>query len=344
MKLLANQPWLRSPSLETFLILLPPVAPIFLLLAFPNYFHTHGFVSNGWWIVLVMGIDVSHVYSTTFRFYWEPQLFAQYKRHLIITPIAAFLVGWFLHSIDALVFWRVMAYVAVFHFIRQQYGFMRLYSRKTKSTSAERTIDSLAIYTATIYPIVYWHLHKTGELNWFVEGDFIDLSFLSSAVFDYAYFAVIFLYLVKEIMTTWLNKNFNIPKNAIVVGTFLSWYVGIVLAENDLTFTMLNVVAHGVPYMALIWIYGTKSRKTTWQFPVKEVAFFIITLLAFAYLEEGIWDVLIWKDHPGVFPFLQDIPRPDLWLVSIIVPLLSLPQITHYVMDGFIWKRSGPNQ
>ncbi len=342
MKLLAHQPWLRSPSLETLLILLPPVAPIFLLLAFPNYFHTHGFVSSGWWVVLVMGIDVSHVYSTTFRFYWEPKLFAQYKRHLIITPIAAFLVGWFLHSIDALVFWRVMAYVAVFHFIRQQYGFMRLYSRKAVSTQTERFVETIAIYTATIYPIVYWHIHKTHELNWFVEGDFVNLDFLNAIWLDYLYGAIILLFIVKETWATWKNKSFNIPKNAIVVGTFLSWYVGIVLAENDLTFTMLNVVAHGVPYMALVWIYGAKSRTATWRFPVREAAFFVLTLLALAYLEEGMWDLLIWKDHPEVFPFMQDLPRPQVWLVSILVPILSLPQITHYVIDGFIWKLSKP--
>ena len=25
-------------------------------------------------------------------------------------------------------------------------------------------------------------------------------------------------------------------------------------------------------------------------------------------------------------------------LLSILVPLLALPQITHYILDGFIWK------
>jgi hypothetical protein len=30
------------------------------------------------------------------------------------------------------VFWSVLAYIAVFHFIPQQYGFMRLYARRAK--------------------------------------------------------------------------------------------------------------------------------------------------------------------------------------------------------------------
>ncbi len=43
------------------------------------------------------------------------------------------LLGWLafvaLYSLGSMVFWRVLAYLAVFHFIRQQYGFMMIYRR-----------------------------------------------------------------------------------------------------------------------------------------------------------------------------------------------------------------------
>ena len=56
-----------------------------------------------------------------------------------------------------------------------------------------------------------------------------------------------------------------------------------------------------------------------------------------AYTEEWLWDRLIWHEHGGVFA------GPELWLpggmVSLIVPLLAVPQVTHYVLDGFIWRR-----
>jgi hypothetical protein len=91
--------------------------------------------------------------------------------------------------------------------------------------------------------------------------------------------------------------------------------------------------------MALVWIYGhRKKAPLTSYLPWKEASFFLAILIIFSYLEEGIWDVFIWKDHTSLFPFFTQLPRPDLWVVSILVPLLSLPQITHYIIDGFIWR------
>ena len=48
----------------------------------------------------------------------------------------------------------------------------------------------------------------------------------------------------------------NVPRNVIVIGTAASWYIGIVAATGDLVFTMTNVVAHGIPYLALTFIYS----------------------------------------------------------------------------------------
>jgi hypothetical protein len=47
------------------------------------------------------------------------------------------------------------------------------------------------------------------------------------------------------------TSYFNIPKNLIIIGTLSSWFFGIVYFNNDLVFTLLNVVSHGIPYMAL---------------------------------------------------------------------------------------------
>jgi hypothetical protein len=339
MKPISYQPWLKNPFIDTLFILLPPIIPVGLLLLFQSYFNEHTAVSTGWWVLLVVCVDVSHVYSTTFRFYWEPELFKEYKPHLIIIPIAAFLVGWSLHSIDPMLFWRILAYMAAFHFVRQQYGFVRLYSRREKWSKLSKMIDSISIYSATLYPLVYWHIHRTEELSWFVAKDFIDLSFLPTALFDALYIIIIMAYLIKETVQSFRHRFFNLPKNAIMLGTYLSWYFGIVTAQGDLAFTLLNVVAHGIPYMALVWIYGHRKKtisKSTLQW--KGVSLFLLALLAFSYLEEGLWDVFVWKDHVSVFPILQDLPRPELWAISILVPLLSLPQITHYVIDGFIWR------
>jgi hypothetical protein len=338
MSTFSNQPWLKNSTIDVAFILLPGILPAGLLFLFQSYFDQHTFVSAGWWVLLIVCVDVSHVYSTTFRFYWEPNLLKEYKSHLIIIPSMAFFIGWYLHSIDSLLFWRVLAYLAVFHFVRQQYGLLRLYSRQEAWNGIGKKIDAISIYSATLYPLIYWHIHRREDLSWFVAGDFIDLSFLHSFLFDFAYIIIILAYGVKEAIHSYQQRFFNLPKNAIMIGTYLSWYFGIVTAQGDLAFTLLNVLSHGIPYMALIWIYGHKQKEAKSRLPWKEMGLFLTVLMVFSYLEEGLWDVFVWKDHAEVFPFLPNLPRPDLWVISILVPLLSLPQITHYVIDGFIWK------
>jgi polyferredoxin len=75
------------------------------------------------------------------------QNFKVRNNYILITYFLFFIVfGFFLFGSQ--VFGRFLAYVAVFHFIRQQYGFMRLYSLEMKP---QPWTDNFIIYTATIY-------------------------------------------------------------------------------------------------------------------------------------------------------------------------------------------------
>lgn len=333
--------WLANREKETAFIILPLFVPVLIVLVFRDYFSSHQEVTLGWWLLLVLLIDVSHVYSTLFRFYWERNTFQKYKKILVIIPIAAFVVGLALHLYDSFLFWRILAYVALYHFIRQQYGFLRLYSRKQNQTKYERLIDSAAIYAATLYPVLYWHMNLTGTLSWFVPNDFvrIDLAWLEIPSLV-VYVVIILSYIIKETFVA-RRSGFNTPKNAIVAGTFLSWYVGIVMFHGDLTFTLLNVVAHGIPYMGLVWLYGEKKGGVYFSKGVKGVLIFVMVVAILAYFEEAIWDGMIWKDHEALFPFMTTFDAlSNPITVSIVVAALVLPQVTHYVLDGFIWRFS----
>ncbi|MEO0336153.1 MAG: hypothetical protein AAF202_07155, partial [Pseudomonadota bacterium] len=62
-------------------------------------------------------------------------------------------------------------------------------------------------------------------------------------------------------------------------------------------------------------------------------------LLGLAYVEEGFWDAFVWREHETVFPAFQSLPfLTDEVLKSAAVALLILPQLTHYILDGFIWR------
>lgn len=62
---------------------------------------------------------------------------------------------------------------------------------------------------------------------------------------------------------------------------------------------------------------------------------FAATLWAVAYLEELLWDRAIWHDRPHLFG--GDLGLDDAH--TFLVPLLAVPQLTHYVLDGFLWRR-----
>jgi len=342
-----RQPWLHNAAFDGTFILLPGLLALLITLLLPDSYKQTDEMPVAGWVILILLVDVAHVYSTLFRTYWDKQRFARHRTLYIAVPIACYVTGILLYSIDALVFWRILAYLAVYHFIRQQYGFMRLYSRYEEKRTLNARIDAIAIYAATLYPLIYWHCTPGRNFNWFVAGDFIssNAAWLKQAAL-YLYVAIIVCYLVKEVALAVRTQNINVPKNMVIIITCLSWYFGIVYFNGDMAFTLLNVVVHGIPYMALIWLFKQKERGLkaapafSMRLPQYTLLFFLGSIFLLSYLEEGLWDGLVWREHGGVFGLFSYLPAVSSnEVLALLIPLLSLPQSTHYVLDGFIWRR-----
>lgn len=352
-----TQPWIYSAKVDGAFILAPALVITALVLLFQNTISAAGDVPPWAWVMLIVGVDVAHVYSTLYRTYFDKEELKARQALYILVPLLGWLIFTALYSIDSMLFWRVLAYLAVFHFMRQQYGFMMIYGRKERYPAPYfRRIDQATIYMATLYPLIYWHTHPR-DFQWFMEGDFMAVSYPwlhSLALF--AYIALATVYLVKEVWLWRTQRLFNWPRNLLLLGTALSWGVGIVIFNNDLAFTATNVIAHGIPYMALIWIFGRNQSNIEQQktyfgkislsrfFSLAYLPAFVGLLVLFAYLEEGLWDGLVWTEHRSIFQpfsFLPPVSTQEtlIWLV----PLLALPQITHYALDAFIWRLKDTN-
>jgi len=341
-----QQPWLGRKWMEIVFILLPPFVSLAIVAVCPDVFRNNDNIPDAWWVVLILLVDVAHVYSTLYRTYFDRSSFKKYRLPLVLIPLLGFAGGVLLYLQGAWLFWRLLAYLAVFHFIRQQYGFLRLYSRGEKLSLWYRRIDELTVYYATIYPLVYWHLKGPRNFNWFIDNDFVffqsDMLLKAATVL---YYVLIGVYIARELYAWWHNRYINIPRVGILTGTILSWYFGIVYFNGDMAFTLLNVVSHGIPYMALIWLYGERQRSSSFLrmvFSRYGVVIFLGIIFLLAYVEEGLWDMTLWKEHVNVFAVfhLSGGKLHHSWL-AVIVPLLALPQITHYIIDGFIWRRCG---
>lgn len=306
----------------------------------------HGGTPDWAWVPAILLIDVAHVWATGFRVYFDPEELRRRPLLYAAVPIAGFLIGVALYSEGQIVFWRTLAYLAVFHFVRQQYGWVALYrARAREPNGIDKWIDVSAIYLATLYPLLYWHCHLPRRYWWFLKGDFQALPTILEQVVAPLYCLALALYAVRA-ASLWLKGQANPGKDIVVATTALCWHVGIITFNSDYAFTVTNVVIHGVPYLALVYWYryvrgeNTESRmqnpgcRSRWRRHLPTVLMFLGVLWMLAYAEEMIWDRAIWHDHDWLF---------GAWEIdavkTLLVPLLALPQLTHYILDGFIWKR-----
>ncbi len=357
------QPWLSSAKFDIVAVIAPAFVSSLLVLIFRQQLTDSPTLPLWAWVSIVLMVDVAHVYATLFRTYLSPRALHRNATLLIAIPISCWGVGCLLYSINGLLFWRVLAYLAVFHFIRQQYGFTAIYSRKDPPEVRKYGwIDRLVVYSATIYPLLFWHTHLPRKFDWFIEGDFISgLPEVASALGFAVYVAAATIYISKELWVFKSSGFFNVPKNLLIVGTALSWWVGIITVNSDFAFTLTNVLSHGIPYMGLIWLYQRPTERkesplstescaekptalenkltACTTFILSSLPIFVAFLILLAYLEEGFWDGFVWREHSQLFNAFWHLPAIiDPTILAFLIPLLALPQSTHYVLDGFIWR------
>lgn len=295
-------------------------------------------------VALVIGVDVAHVWSTLFRTYLDGEELRRRPLLYAATPLACFAVGIALHASSALTFWRVLAYIATFHFVRQQVGWVAVYRRRAGDASlGSRVVDEGTIYLATGYPLLEWHV-RGRAFSWFVAGDFIDAHALSAAlpIVRVLWLGALAIYAAKAIRDALTRGAVQLGKHLVVATTAITWYVGIIIATTDFAFTAANVIVHGVPYAFLLYAYARARRdEAPASLGARVIRFgvpgFVSVLFVIAFAEEMLWDRLAWHAHMDLFGDGRLRVGPA--VLAVVVPLLAVPQATHYVLDAVLWRR-----
>lgn len=404
-------PWIFSPAVDLFAFLGSAVLSLVLLLigATQGWLNT---TSPEWtWVTCVLAVDVAHVWSTAFRAYFEPVEWNRRPMFLLFVPIASAILASSLYSRDAELFWRCLAYLAVWHFLRQQQGWVAWYRRKgNEPLGWELWVDRIAIYAAMLYPLVYWHTHLPRQFDWFTAGDFALIPKGIERLAWPIYLLSLTAYGLKSLRDFWRGKP-RIGKDIVVITTAMCWYLGIVTFNSDYAFTVTNVLIHGIPYLVLIiwyraeqplsrsdasastsvaresgssislesrsirgeseecqivadesWseLFALGDERATSRSPLatsgavsgapsllgartrrwlRAGLIVLATVWLLAYLEELLWDRFVWQERSWLFGVPSTL-ESHTWLT----PLLAVPQITHYLMDGFLWRRSDMSQ
>lgn len=343
----ARAAWIFSPALDLLAFALPALVA---LVAFGVLAATPERPAGGseWvWVGGVLLVDVAHVWSTLFITYLNPAELRRHPERYALVPAGGWLLGVLAYSLaGAEWFWRGLAYLAVFHFVRQQHGWMVLYRARAGERSAlGKWIDGAAIYAATLYPLVWWHAHLPRRFDWFLPGDFLrgaPLELASAAGVLYA--ACLAAYGARAVARAARREPIAWGKHLLLLATAATWYAGIVFFDDDDAFTLTNVLTHGVPYAVLVFSYArhTAPREPGWGgrllggSPWAAGARFLACLWLLAYVEELCWDRALWHERPHVFGEGYELASLETWLV----PLLAVPQLTHYVLDGLFWRRA----
>jgi hypothetical protein len=353
--------WLMSRSTDLLLLFLPVWAVWAVFFSNPTYFQTIELPLWAW-VVFILGVDVSHVWSSLFRTYLDKEEFAAHKTRLILVPIIVLAASISLLYISIPWFWRIMAYVAVFHFIKQQYGFAALYKYRAGERRKQFISDKLVVYVAALYPVVFWHFNSQSSVNWFVQNDFFNLHSLVLDqialqqifyVLNWCYWIFIANWLIGEIRAHLRGEKVVLGKVLWILTTALNWWFGIVYFNSDVIFSVSNVVAHGVPYLALIYYYRIRKEevKSKARSPLhrrlKWSAILLTTVGLIALVEEYFWDMLVYREHGAFFEVIYPYEFNQLTsngTLIVAIAILALPQQVHYIIDGFIWKMNARNK
>ena len=346
-------PWLFSPVVDLASFAAPALLALAVVAAAPSFW-PEGESPMWLWVVGVLLVDVAHVWSSVFLTYLDPAELSRHSARYVLVPVLGWAGGVGLYSLTGSAgFWRVLAYVAVFHFVRQQYGFVALYrARAREHGRLGAFIDGAAIYSATLYPLLYWHAHLPRHFAWFTPGDFgAGVPLLLAQIGAVVHGAALGTYAVNALLASRRGSATPWGKHVLVGATAATWYVGIVATNSDLAFTVTNVLGHGIPYAVLVFSYARhvdagddserpKALRSRWLGgDLWSSAFrFLTCIWALAFVEELLWDRSLWHEHDGVFALNRfDVSAFE----SLWVPLLAVPQLTHYVLDGLYWRRGG---
>ena len=324
--------WLRSAPADLTWIIGPGLVATVAVMFLPATDPPPAWV----YVVCVLLVDVAHVYATLFRTYLDPRKRREWRRLLVGVPIGCTVALLAVQVLLPTLLWTVLAYLAAFHFVRQVVGFGMLYRAKAGLPMAgpAARAERAALYAVTVYPLFWWHLHLPQPFVWFVPGDFVALPVgTAGAWLALVGAGVAALALGAHAWYRLSSRRWSPGRDLWLLSSAVVWFGGIMVASNDLAFTVSNTIAHGVPYFALVILVRRPSSEggASWLGPALLV---VATAVLLAVVEEGLWDRLVWHDREWLF----GTGTPPPWLVWLAVPLLAVPQTTHYVLDRYIWQ------
>jgi hypothetical protein len=266
-------------------------------------------------------INLPHVYATLFRTYFSQSEWSKRPRLLLLLPLFSFALLFFLFQWSELWALRFVAYYALYHHVRQQYGWMMITSKRAGPSREQVFLDGAMIYALCLIPLLY--KHTLDNPSWFDAGDLIALPFTLYQVGHGLLLLLFVAYGAFELFQIAKGRPLNLGKYTILLSTGLAWYYALIWAPGPLAVLMLGL-NHCLPYLYLVYTHEKKQSSSCFYHSSWGVLAFILLLILMSGAEEFLW------------------AREKQWELAwgaVLFPLLYVPQLLHYILDGIIWRR-----
>jgi hypothetical protein len=322
--------WVFSPGLDLAAFVGPLLLAGAVILWADRTGRLHAEVPPWAFFALVVCCDVAHVWGTLFRAYLDPEERRRRPGLLLGVPLACLAVGTLLYAQDDAWFWRVLAYVAAFHFVRQTWGWMSYSARRAGETDPlDRALDRAAVYASTLWPLLWWHAHLPRPFVWFVDGDFV--AGLPGVVADVGlavHAAILLAWVGRQVVLLATGRPVNLAKALVLASTWLAWVGGIVLLRAT-SRSPRRTCCPRHPYAILVHRVGCSGpRRAAVSRALPAVGAPASSRSRGARLARGPVDRPSGTSTPGC-PAAA--PDPARAVVGFLVPLLAVP-----------WRRTAP--
>eukprot|EP01061_Rhynchopus_euleeides_P015554 TRINITY_DN26512_c0_g1_i1.p2 TRINITY_DN26512_c0_g1~~TRINITY_DN26512_c0_g1_i1.p2 ORF type:complete len:390 (+),score=109.23 TRINITY_DN26512_c0_g1_i1:69-1172(+) len=339
----AESRWIFSAELDFWAHAMPIIAGCILA---PFMWYRVGREELPLWgyAIVVVFCDVGHVWGTLFRCYLDTEENGRKWLLYNASPVAIFALTFFIHyAWSESAFWMLVGYTAIFHFIRQQWGFLCLYRARAKESKG-RLVDRIVHAVGALAPIVAWHADTARSFDWFMRDDpfLVRLPEGCRQAALCVWLATAAAYAAYQVSLGPAGRN--LVKVGVMGCCWLTWAVGILCPHKLIAVFFLNMFHAAPSYMIVFFTARNKfrvkppptdaerlmiylTRPGAWPL---YIAFFV----AIAVVEEVFWEAFVWRDYfPDLFTFEMNALGN-----SFFTALLSTPQVTHYFLDAFIWK------
>jgi hypothetical protein len=350
--LIKSQPWVHSWYADSLGFFLAPF--LFIILAvfkLPPFSNTSPEAFSTI-IFLVLFIDWAHIFAQYHRIYYNPVESKKLKwmyplSYLLLIPLMALVVEYAsVTYVDT-----ALVYFVVFHFIKQHFGFIKIYSKTDgQKSNFDLKAENAFIYLSMFTPVIYWHTKAFSyEYKWvsmFIKSPYISYLLWPALIL---YGVTFLLYVKSEYARTKQNQLFNIPKNLSILSAILSWGLISILSDSTLLIIFTVTLSHDLSYTFYVWFIGRRDetiqkKKINWftWWSVPGFFAYVAILVLFSHIimvvhleltKDLNWGYWIYGD------LFNGIPKGNGFWLNVGWALFFATQAHHYFIDRYLWKR-----